>query len=179
MTNEKFNIREEIKVVPAWAVALAVMVFVAMPVFLLGYAFPHDKNPPPLPLQIFFCVFPGSLLGFFVLLIGYVNRDTKRREMNRALWTALVIFIPNGIGFILYFLLRHPRKWACPQCGALVGANFNFCPVCKFNLKLTCPVCKHEIRPGDHFCPTCAYDLTADRPGGGPPVGPATLPAGT
>jgi hypothetical protein len=28
--------------------------------------------------------------------------------MNSLVWTLLVIFIPNGIGFIIYFLTRQP-----------------------------------------------------------------------
>ena len=53
-------------------------------------------------------------------MIAYVNRDAKRRGMSSALWTFLVIVLTPAyfaIGFILYFLMRQPLPYACPQCG--------------------------------------------------------------
>lgn len=97
-----------------------------------------------------------------VFLIGYVNRDAKRRGMNSALWTLLVIiFLPGWlfIGFVIYFLMREPLPYDCPQCGKLVGARFNFCPSCKCNLHPSCPNCKHEVVETDKFCPYCGGDL--------------------
>jgi predicted amidophosphoribosyltransferase len=88
--------------------------------------------------------------------------------MSVALWTLIVIFVPNAIGFILYFLLRQPLiyfllRWPllinCPQCGATLNPSFNHCPKCKFNLHPTCPECKHAVQTGDAFCPYCARGL--------------------
>jgi RNA polymerase subunit RPABC4/transcription elongation factor Spt4 len=70
-------------------------------------------------------------------------------------------FLPNAIGFILYFLLRHPLQINCPQCGTLLSQNFNFCPQCKYNLHATCPNCQRAIRSGDKYCPNCAFELPA------------------
>ncbi|MGB6667390.1 MAG: zinc ribbon domain-containing protein [Candidatus Acidiferrum sp.] len=98
----------------------------------------------------------------FVFLIGYVNRDAKRREMNSALWTLLVILLLPAwgfIGFVIYFLMREPLPYPCPQCGKSVGARFNFCPNCKCNLHPSCPNCKHEVVETDKFCPYCACEL--------------------
>lgn len=95
-------------------------------------------------------------------LIGYVNRDARRRGMNSALWTLLVIiFLPGWlfIGFVIYFLMREPLPYDCPQCGKPVGARFNFCPNCKCNLHPSCPNCKHEVGKTDKFCPYCATEL--------------------
>lgn len=95
-------------------------------------------------------------------LIGYVNRDAKRRGMNSALWTLLVIiFLPGWlfIGFVIYFLMREPLPYDCPQCGKLVGARFNFCPNCKCNLHPSCPNCKHEVVETAKFCHYCGTDL--------------------
>ena len=177
MRDEKFNIREELKLIPAWAVVLAALAVIGMQALFVLVAFRHDPSAPPIPLQVLIGFLPGSILALCLLLVGYVNRDAQRRGMNRTLWTILVLIVPNGIGFILYFLLRHPLKVPCPQCGALATANFNFCPVCKYNLKPTCPQCKHEIRPGDRYCPYCAHDLAADKPMGGSPVTPLSPPA--
>lgn len=172
MRDERFNIREEAKLIPAWAIVLAVLAFIGMLALFLLVAFRHEPNPPPIPLQVFISFLPGSILALFLLLGGYVNRDTKRRGMNRALWTILVFIVPNGIGFILYFLLRQPLRTPCPQCGALATTSFNFCPKCKFNLHPACPVCHRAVRLGDTFCPYCAHDLAADAPAGGRAVTP-------
>ncbi|HYK88726.1 MAG TPA: zinc ribbon domain-containing protein, partial [Acidobacteriota bacterium] len=73
----------------------------------------------------------------------------------------VVILLPAwlGIGFILYFLLREPLPYPCPQCAANVSARFNFCPSCKFNLRPTCPECRREVQLDDRFCPHCAAEL--------------------
>jgi len=76
---------------------------------------------------------------------------------------ALLVLTPAyfAIGFIVYFLMRQPLPYNCPQCGTTVGARFNFCPNCKCNLHPSCPQCKIEVVEGDKFCPYCAYDLQA------------------
>ena len=81
-------------------------------------------------------------IAIIILLVGYVNRDAKRREMNSTLWTILiVVLIPAYFvtGFIFYFLLRDPLPLDCPQCDATVSARFNYCPDCKFNLRPHAP----------------------------------------
>ncbi|HTQ59167.1 MAG TPA: zinc ribbon domain-containing protein [Candidatus Solibacter sp.] len=101
-------------------------------------------------------------VAIFVFLIGYVNRDAKRRGMNSALWTLLVIVLLPAwtfIGFLIYFLMREPLPYDCPQCGKSVGARFNFCPNCKCNLHPSCPNCKHEVVETDKYCPYCACEL--------------------
>ena len=163
MSEERFNIREELKLIPSWAISLAALLFLGVQALFLLVAFRHEPNPPPIPLQVFIGFLPSSILASLILLAGYVNRDAKRRGMNSRLWTALVILIPNAIGFILYFLLRHPLMVSCPQCGTAVNANFNFCPKCKFNLHPTCPECHRAVRVGDTFCPYCAHELTGKK----------------
>ena len=101
-------------------------------------------------------------ISCFVFLIGYVNRDARRRGMNSALWTLLVIvLLPSAafVGFLIYFLMRDPLPYPCPQCGKMVGPRFNFCPNCKCNLHPSCPNCKREVEETDKFCPYCAYEL--------------------
>jgi len=88
-----------------------------------------------------------------------VNRDARRRGMNVALWTVLVIFVPYAVGFIIYFLMRQPLRIACPKCGATADPAFNFCPKCKFNLHPACPQCHHPVQVGDIYCPYCAKAL--------------------
>src|SRR5208282_4491295 len=155
----KFDIREEIRLIPKTMVAVAALVFVCMQVALLDLAFRHDPHAPPLALQIVISIVAGLALAMVVLLVGYVNRDAKRRGMNYVLWTVLVLLIPNGIGYVIYFVVRQPIWSPCPQCGAMVNPTFNFCPKCKFNLHPACPQCHRTIEAGATFCPYCSADL--------------------
>lgn len=159
MNEEKPQIGEEVRLIPWWAVAIALVLLVGSQVVIHWVLFPRQPNPPPIPLRVFFGLMGGGILAFFVLLVGYVNRDAKRRGMNVALWTLLVIFVPNAIGFIIYFLLRQPLMVNCPQCGTTVNPSFNYCPKCKHSLRPTCPQCQHAVRPGDTYCPYCAREL--------------------
>jgi|SRR5271163_1086693 len=102
------------------------------------------------------------VLAIMIFLVAYVNRDAKRRGMNYALWTLLVVVLLPAwtfIGFLIYFLMREPLPYDCPQCGKSVGARFNFCPNCKCNLHPSCPNCKQEVVETDKFCPYCATEL--------------------
>ena len=162
MNGKKSTLSREIRVVPWWAYLLALAIFLCFEI-VIGIAWKREPNPPPLFLQYFIRFVPGAVIALLGLLIGYVNRDAKRRGMNRTLWTLLVIFIPNAIGFILYFLLRKPVSVACPQCGTLNNPDFNFCPKCKYNLRPTCPGCQHSVNPEDVFCPYCSRELAPQR----------------
>jgi RNA polymerase subunit RPABC4/transcription elongation factor Spt4 len=158
-TENKFDIREELKLIPKWMVVLSALAFVGVQALLLLVAFAHDRHAPPLPLQGLIALLAGSILAFLILLVGYVNRDAKRRGMNYKLWTVLVLFIPNAIGYIIYFVVRKPITGTCPSCGATVNPGFNFCPKCKFNLHPACPECHRTIEAGATYCPYCSAEV--------------------
>src|SRR5208337_4340116 len=103
MSEVKPNIVEEVKVVPWWAIGLAVAAFAGLQVLMHVVMFPREPHPLPLAWRIFIGFVAGMALAFYVLLVGYVNRDARRRGMSATLWTVLVIFVPNAIGFIIYF----------------------------------------------------------------------------
>ena len=140
-------------------VVVAVLVFLGMEALLILVAFRHDPHAPPVAVQVLIATLAGTALGIVMLLVGYVNRDAKRRGMNYILWTVLVLIIPNALGFIFYFLVRHPVMGACPQCGATVNRAFNYCPKCKFILHPACPQCHRTIEVGAAFCPYCSAEL--------------------
>ena len=168
MAKEKLRFSDEVRIIPGWAMGLAVVLFACLQV--LGPILNARKaHPLPHAALIAVTTLGGLILVIIALLIGYVNRDAKRREMSPTLWTLLVIFVPNLIGFILYFLLREPLRFNCPECGATVSARFNYCPSCKFNLRPTCPQCKREVRVGDRYCPSCAYELGGLQSAAAPP----------
>ncbi len=168
---------QEFKLVPAWLrwtvavlyiLALVIATYVNLdPRLSEGHSFPPElqDNPALASLALAGLVTMVSLfLSSWIFMTAYVNRDAKRRGMSSALWTFLVIVLSPAyfaIGFILYFLMRQPLPYACPQCGKMVGARFNFCPNCKCNLHPSCPQCKQEVAEDDKYCPNCACDLRA------------------
>lgn len=130
-----------------------------------GVMWPLPTNPIVSSLAVAGLVAVVSLvMAPWILMVGYVNRDAKRRGMNSALWTLLcIVLMPAylAVGFIIYFLVREPLPYACPKCGSMVGPRFNFCPSCRCDLRPSCPNCKREIVENDKFCAYCGHDLAA------------------
>jgi hypothetical protein len=157
---ERPGLKEEIAIIPPWAFVLAAIVFVLVPVCFFAFAWGHSPNRPGAVFQILISLLPGTIFAFLVLMIGYVNRDAGRRGMSRALWTLIVIFVPNAIGFILYFLLRSPVRTRCPKCSTLIDRYANYCPNCRYSFYPTCPQCKAAARPGDAFCANCGGQMS-------------------
>jgi hypothetical protein len=176
-SKEKGRLRDELRVVAPSVKGMAVFCFLAFQVVPLGF-YVSGNYDMPAPLLLILGVLAGSLLAAIVLLFGYINQDAKRRGMNSTLWTLLAIFVPYLIGVIIYFIVREPRPFDCPQCGATVSARFNYCPSCKHNLRPSCPQCKREVRLGDKFCPNCAFELEAS-PSGPPPAGDTATQPGS
>jgi phage shock protein PspC (stress-responsive transcriptional regulator) len=174
---EKLRFWDEFKLVPRWLVVVVVFLFILAQVIAYivntqgltnnGEIFPPElkNNPAMASLALAGIITSVALiLGASLFLFGYVNRDAKRRGMNSTLWTLLVILLFPAyfaLGFIIYFLMREPLPYPCPQCGNTVGARFNFCPSCKCNLYPACPQCKREVVETDKFCPYCGNDLKA------------------
>lgn len=79
----------------------------------------------------------GSLLALFILCLGYVYADARRRAMPPVLWTLLAALVPNLLGFLFYFALRKPIVSACPQCGQGMEAGQRFCASCGFGKLVT------------------------------------------
>jgi hypothetical protein len=176
-TREKTRFRDELRIIPKWLIVMVITLFViAQVAFFIanfyahalsspqGQFFPFPNNPALSVLSVAGIVTAAGIpLAALFLAFGYVNRDAKRRGMNSALWTILVVVLSPGwlaLGFFIYFLMREPLPYNCPQCGATVGARFNYCPNCKCNLQPTCPQCKREVGETDKFCPYCACELT-------------------
>jgi hypothetical protein len=177
-TRESMRFRDELRIIPKWLiVAIIVLFIVAQAAFLIanfgfhtmsnpsGEVFPFPDRPLLSGVAVASMVIAGSIpLSAFLLLVGYVSRDSRRRGMNSTLWTLLVVVLSPGwlaLGFFIYFLMREPLPYNCPQCSATVGARFNYCPNCKCNLRPSCPQCKREVGELDKFCPYCACELGA------------------
>ena len=146
---------DEWKLVPTWAWWLASAGFLCMQFVFHVVIVHHEMNPPGLGFRIPMGFFAGSIVAVYFLLIGYVNVDSGRRGMSRTLWTLIVMFVSNGIGFLLYFLLRKPIQITCPKCAAAQPIEATFCSKCGYQLRPTCSQCGSAMQPGDAFCSRC------------------------
>lgn len=92
----------------------------------------------------------------------YVYRDAKKREMNAALWTLVVLLAPGLIGLIIYLIVRSDREiksTSCASCGSKIDESFRVCPYCSHVLKPHCPHCSHPISAGWYSCPSCGEPI--------------------
>jgi hypothetical protein len=108
-----------------------------------------------------------AMVGGYVLLVGYVYGDARRRGMNHLLWTLLAVLIPYAIGIILYFILRDPLPVPCPSCGTPAKKGHAFCAACGAPVRPACPGCHQTVEPGWRNCACCGAALAA-------PVTPGT-----
>src|SRR5713226_1090605 len=181
LRRKKENLRfwDEFRIIPRWLMALVAVLYVLALVIAISVNLAQARNPygndmfPPelrdhpalASLALAGIVTATALtMAMMIFMVAYVNRDASRRGMSAALWTILVIILLPAwgfIGFVIYFLMREPMPYPCPQCGNSVGARFNFCPNCKCNLHPSCPQCKREVAETDKFCPFCGNDLKA------------------
>jgi peptidoglycan/LPS O-acetylase OafA/YrhL len=144
-------------VIPPMAWAIAVLVFLAM--FALMTWVVSMSGDMPEPIRIFLPIIPPLLMAGYTVLVGYVYGDARRRGMRYVMWTLLAIFIPHGIGVILYFILRDPMPSHCSKCGAAAKQGHAFCPVCGANILPACSQCHRAGQPGWSHCAWCGAKL--------------------
>src|SRR5271157_3149689 len=111
----------------------------------LGVIFTTQEDIP-WPIKFIVPILVPLLLAGYTLLIGYVNGDARRRGMRYVMWTLLAIFLANGIGIILYFILRDPLLVYCPRCGAGVQPSHAFCPRCGAGVQPACRACHRTVQ---------------------------------
>lgn len=150
--------KDEIRILAPWAYALFAGISVTIAV-LFVVVIGHDPKAPAFALRCLMGAACGTALGCYAVLIGYINQDAGRRNMSRLLWTLLAIFVPNGLGIVLYFVLRKPRTAHCSQCDADVDPAFSFCPRCSNKLSPSCPHCRRVVGAVDVYCPYCGTSL--------------------
>ena len=173
---ERTKFREELRIIPKWLIWTCVALYVLA--LVIGIAVNLHNMPTSDPIfpddsfrdqPLLSCLglagvttLAAIFLTMWLMMLGYVYRDAKRRGMHPALWTLLVLILSPAylfIGLIIYMLVREPLPYTCPQCAATVSGRFNFCPSCKYNLHPACPQCQREVSDTDKFCPFCATEL--------------------
>ncbi len=172
--NSKFS--QELRIIPRWLIFTCIALWLLA--LIIGISvnlhnmrtqdpvFPDDsfRSQPEISCLLLFAAITGGaiIISCMLFILGYVSRDAKRRGMNPALWTIVVLILSPGygiLGLIIYLLIREPLPYACPQCATSVSARFNFCPNCKTNLHPACSHCQREVSDNDKFCPYCGNDI--------------------
>ena len=172
---EHSKFTQELRIIPKWLVWTCVTLYIiALIIGSLvnlheiqtgGNAFPLELRSEPVLATLALAgaiTAVAFMLSLCLFMFGYVYRDAKRRGMNPALWTIVVLILSPGygiLGLIIYLLIREPLPYPCPQCATSVSARYNFCPNCKTNLHPACTHCQREVTDTDKFCPYCGNDL--------------------
>lgn len=160
----KTTFKQEVRIIPAvaWVVAVMVMLLwfaLAVPALLAHHQLRPESTQLPAPILHGLLTFAGVVMGLWVVMVFYVNADSARRQMNRWLWTLLVIFIPNAIGFIVYFLMRQPIGRPCGKCSATIRPEYTYCPACGAATAPSCPSCHRPVDTGWSCCAYCGTKL--------------------
>jgi hypothetical protein len=156
----------ELGLIPLWSVGAGVAAFTLMEYVMWVVVAAHRHHPPNLPLsfRIYINISIGALAALYMLMIGYISRDSPRRGMSTPLWMVVCVVIPSGIGAVLYFLLRLPVLALCPACGARIESEYHFCPQCAYQVAPCCGNCHRTARVTDLYCVYCGHHLAEDHP---------------
>jgi hypothetical protein len=98
-------------------------------------------------------------LAAYVLMVGYVYGDARRRRMRHVMWMWLAILVPNGLGIIIYFILREPLAVFCTKCGQSMRPGFPYCPGCGSAMAAVCTKCQRVSEAGWSHCAFCGEKL--------------------
>jgi predicted RNA-binding Zn-ribbon protein involved in translation (DUF1610 family) len=152
---------DELRIISRFVWPIAFLVGSGVLFLLLLVGVPNDSNLNQWPLagKLLLAVWVGLFSFAGVLLLGYINADARRRGMRPLMWTLLAIFIINGIGVILYFVLRDPLMISCSSCGHRARSSFVFCPQCGGELSPSCPACKRAVESDWIRCAYCGTEL--------------------
>lgn len=72
------------------------------------------------------------LIGLNGAIAVFIYRDASRMGMNTWLWMTAVIYMPNLIGLLIYFVVRQQHKRDggvsakeeyCPHCGHMIRSG--------------------------------------------------------
>jgi hypothetical protein len=146
--------------VTAKVIALGAYAGIALLAFFLVPQDPHMRQWAEWQRLLFAFGMP-LFLPPYVLLVGYVYGDAKRRGMRAGLWAALAAVVPYLIGMIVYFVMRDPIPAACINCGTQGRKGFAYCPKCGTALARACPACRRAAEDGWTHCAYCGCNLNA------------------
>ena len=122
------------KILPRAAMVIAAL---AIPIWVVYFASSQGRSLlasegflNTMPEALWFGLTFGVFTAAFFLALGYIYGDAKRRQMPAWAWVIAACFIPNLIGFILYFVFRGPLRGPCSSCGRPIRWGEAFCSHC-------------------------------------------------
>lgn len=75
-------------------------------------------------------LFAGIAIATWLLCLGFVFADARRRAMRAVLWVLVAALFPHLLGFLLYFVMRQPIASTCSHCGQTLPQHQRFCSWC-------------------------------------------------
>jgi hypothetical protein len=122
-----------LNVVPK-AVQVAAVVIVAAAV-LIGlavgcYAAANGEGLRPMFVYASAALATGTVIAIWLLCLGFVFADARRRDMRAAGWMLVAMLMPNLLGFLLYFVMRRPLAAPCASCSRATPVDQPFCSWC-------------------------------------------------
>jgi hypothetical protein len=117
------------KAVQSWALAVGVCVALIG----LGVAFHGAHHGTGLRAMLMYGsagLFGGVATATWILCLGFVYADARERAMRAALWVLVAALFPHLLGFLLYFVMRHPIPSTCSHCGRPITVLQPFCAWC-------------------------------------------------
>jgi hypothetical protein len=121
-------------ILPRAAMAIAAL---AIPIWVAYFASSQGRSVlasegflNAMPEALWFGLTFGVFTAAFFLALGYIYGDAKRRHMPAWVWVIAAFFIPNLIGFILYFVFRGPLLRPCSSCSKPIRGGEAFCSHC-------------------------------------------------
>ena len=72
----------------------------------------------------------GIAAAIWLLCLGFVFADARRRDMRAILWVLVAALFPHLLGFLLYFVMRQPIPSTCTHCGGTIPQHQRFCSWC-------------------------------------------------
>ena len=116
------------------------------------------------------------IVVLWLAFVYWTYRDARLRNTSAIFW-AVVVFLLNFFGLLLYLILRPPefiedvverdleikrmeklidsRGSRCLNCGRDVDNDFVICPYCRKKLKKECIQCEKPLNLDWKVCPYC------------------------
>ena len=117
------------RAVQVWAVAIvAAAVLIGLAVG--GYAVAGGAALQTMFVYAAAALAVGVVIAIWLLCLGFVFADARRRGMRAAGWTLVAILMPNLLGFLLYFVMRRPLGAPCASCSREIPVDQPFCSWC-------------------------------------------------
>jgi zinc-ribbon domain len=127
------NIRQSLGVVPKAVRIWALVIGGCAALAGLGVGFHEAQRGPALRTMFMYAgagVFGGVVIAAWLLCLGFVFADARRRAMRPFLWVLVAGLFPHLLGFLLYFVMRQPIASTCSHCGQTIPLNQRFCSWC-------------------------------------------------